>query len=159
MIVDLFPWEYERVNQVGIGRFTANWSKQDAKHYDPARMEDNRTAQVAAAACECAVARHTNRYWHGHVWHASDHHLYREMPDVGRNIEVRRVRTGTVVAVRQSDLGKGRVLWAARAIPAEFRKVELYGWMFADEAWDIGTPSAYAPETTRVVPLERLTLK
>lgn len=60
MIITLDPWEYEWASHVGIRRFTANWGKKDAAHYDPARMEDNRTAQVAAAVAEIAVAKATN---------------------------------------------------------------------------------------------------
>ncbi len=159
VIVVLEPWEYEHACDVGIRRYTANWSKADAAHYDSARMEDNRTAQVAAAICELAVAKHTNRYWHGHVWHHTEHHLYRDMADVGRNIEVRRIRTGPGPAVRTSDLAKPKwVLWGARAIGPEFRQVELVGWLTVQEAWEYGTPSAYAPDTTKIVDAGRMNL-
>lgn len=131
MLITLYPWEYQRACEVGIARYVANWGKDDAAHYDRDLMEDDRTATVAAAACEVAVARHVNRYWHGHVWHRSEHARYRHLPDVGRNIEVRRVRTGNRVAVRRSD--EGKVVWAARAIGPEFRQVEALGWLVADE--------------------------
>ncbi len=159
VIVDLEPWEYEHACNVGIRRFTANWSKPDAPHYDPSRMEDNRTAQVAAAICELAVAKHTNRYWHAHVWHHSEHEKYRKMPDVGRNIEVRRVRTAAGPAVRKADLNKQSwVLWGARVFEPEFRQVELVGWLPMAEAWELGTPSAYSPDSTRIVDAWRLRL-
>lgn len=94
VIIKLEAWEYEHACDVGIRRYTANWDKQDAPHYqDKTRQEDNRTAQVASAVCELAVAKHTNRYWSGHVWHASEHNKYRHIADVGANIEVRRLRT------------------------------------------------------------------
>ena len=156
--LELQPWEYEHACNVGIRRFTANWGKQDAAHYKKERMEDDRTAQVAAAICELAVAKHTNRYWHAHIWHASEHDRYRDLPDVGRNIEVRRIRTGTKAAVRKHQLGKGLVLWVAHAVEPEFRVVNLHGWMHYDEAWTIGEPSSYSPETTRVVDVSKLTI-
>jgi hypothetical protein len=156
--ITLEPWEYEHASNIGIRRYTANWEKHDAKHYDPARMEDNRTAQVAATISELAVAKHTNRYWSGHVWTPQQHNHYRNIPDVGHNIEVRRIRTRNTVAVRKHQLGKGLVLWAARPIPPEFRTVELYGWIKYDEAWEKGTPADYAPETTRLFPVEELAL-
>jgi len=31
MIITLEPWEYEHANQVGIRRYTANWTKQNAQ--------------------------------------------------------------------------------------------------------------------------------
>jgi hypothetical protein len=151
IIVNLQTWEYEHACNIGIRRYTANWSKKDAPHYKKERMEDDRTAVVAAAICELAVAKYTNRYWHAHVWHASEHDRFRDLPDVGRNIEVRRIRTGAHVAVRKHQLGRGLVLWAARPEPPEFRQVELFGWMRDDEAWEVGRPSEYDPEKTRVV--------
>lgn len=130
--ITLTAWEYERGFAVGIGRFTANWGKADAAHYDKSRMEEDRSAQPAAALCEIAVAKYAGEYWHGHVWHATDHAKHRSLADVGPNIEVRRVRTRNAVAVRRTDAGK--VLWAARMTDAEYRTVEILGCIDADEA-------------------------
>lgn len=131
-VIEMLPWEYERAFTVGIGRFTANWGKGDARHYDRSRMEEDRSAQAAAALCEIAIAKHTNSYWHGHVWHHTDHARHRQAPDVGNNIEVRRVRTKNAVAVRRSDAG--RIVWAARVVDPEYRQVEVLGFVEADEA-------------------------
>jgi hypothetical protein len=154
--VTLETWEYEHACNVGIRRYTANWGKQDAPHYKKELMEDNRTALVAAAICEIAVSKHTNRYWHGHVWHASEHNKFRHLPDVGYNIEVRRIRTSPRVAVRRHQVGKGLVIWAAKAVEPEFREVELYGWLQYDLAWDKASSSSYDPENTRVLPVSEL---
>ena len=84
VVVTLRPWEYEAASHIGIRRFTANWSRSDAKHYDRKRMEDDRTATVASAICELAVARAVNRFWHGHVWHVSEQRKWhRALADVG----------------------------------------------------------------------------
>lgn len=155
--VTLETWEYEHANSVGIRRFTANWEKADAPHYKRNRMEDDRTAQVAAAACELAVAKHTNRYWHAHIWHATEHNKYRDLPDVGRNIEVRRIRTRKEAAVRKHQLGKGLVIWVAEAIAPEFREVVLYGWLKYDDAWTLGEPADYDTDNTRLIRVEQLT--
>jgi hypothetical protein len=156
MIITLEPWEYEHANNVGIRRYTANWTKSNAAHYKQERMEDDRTAQVAAAVCELAVAKHTNRYWHAHIWHHTDHDKYRHLPDVGRNIEVRRIRTQRSAAVRRHQLGQGLVIWVATAIAPELRQVELHGWLKYDEAWNLGTPSTYDPDNTKVISLDLL---
>lgn len=156
VIIQLEPWEYAHASDVGIRRFTANWDKQDARHYDRQRMEDDRTAQVAAAVCELAVAKYANRYWSGHVWHASEHEKYRDIPDVGHNIEVRRIRTGNTAAVRKHQLNRGLILFAAKPFAPEFTAVEIGGWLPYDEAWDLGEPSHYAPDTTRLVSTERM---
>lgn len=157
MIITLEPWEYVHACNVGIGRFAANWGKADAPHYKKVLMEDDRTAQVASAIAELAVAKATNRYWPGHVWSKEDHHKYKDVPDVGSNIEVRRVRSGNTVAVRKHQVGKGLVLFAAQPEPPEFMQVDVWGWIHYDQAWELGEPAHYAPETTRILNRNNLT--
>lgn len=158
MIVTLDPWEYQWASHVGIGRFTANWGRKDAPWYDSARMEDDRTAQVAGAVAEIAVAKATNRYWAGTVWPADRHDREKWRPDVGDNIEVKRVRTRDA-AVRQHQVGKGIVLWVAKPIGPEFRQVELWGWIRVDDAWNRGVPADYDKTgRTREVPRHLLRL-
>lgn len=147
ILVELHPWEYEWASHVGARRFIENWGKKDAPYYDKKRMEDDRTAQVAACVGELAVAKITNRYWSGHVWHKSDHKEHRHIPDVGTNIEVRRVRTSNSAAVRERQLGKGLTLFVAKPVAPEFRSVEILGWIDHDEAWEKGEPSGYSPDT------------
>lgn len=130
-IITIMPWEYERAFAVGAGRFTANWGVPDAAYYDRSRMEEDRNAQVAAAICELAVAKHTGKYWHAGVWHRSDHGKYKHLADVGDDIEVRRVRTGNAVKVRAKD--KGKIVWAARTADSEYRTVEILGFISADD--------------------------
>lgn len=157
MIITLEPWEYEHANNVGIRRYTANWTKPNAPHYKAEHMEDDRTAQVAAAICELAVAKHTNRYWHAHIWHHTEHNKYRNLPDVGRNIEVRRIRTQPAAAIRRHQLGKNLVLYVAATHPPELRQVTLHGYIKYDEAWEKGTPTKYDPHNTRSINIEHLT--
>lgn len=156
MLITLEPWEYIHACNVGIGRYAANWGKNDAAHYKKELMEDDRTAQVASAICELAVAKATNRYWSGHVWAKEDHKKYRNAPDVGTNIEVRRVRKGNTVAVRKHQLNKGLILFAAQPEPPEFTQVEIWGWIKYDQAWELAEPAHYAPETTRLVDRKHL---
>ena len=119
-------------------------------------MEDDRTAQVAAAIGELAVARVTNQYWGGHVWAGNRHAENRGRADVGHNIEVRRVRSSNNAAVRRRQLGKGLILFVVRPVPDEFRTVEMLGWIDHDEAWELGEPSGYDPENTRVIAANNL---
>jgi hypothetical protein len=69
------------------------------------------------------------------------------MPDVGTNIEVRRIRTRDKAAVRKIQVGKGLVLFVAKPIMPEIRSVEIYGWMKYDEAWEVGIQSDYDADT------------
>jgi hypothetical protein len=157
MIIHLETWEYEHASAVGIGRFTANWGKQDAEYYSRERMEDDRTAEVAAAITELAVAKYTNQYWPGTVWPAGQHNVYREMPDVGHNIEVRRVRTRPGGAVRRKQVGKGLELWVAKPIEPEFKSVEIWGGIRYDDGWRVGDPSGFSDDV-RYVPRGVLSL-
>ena len=151
IVVELHPWEYEWASHVGARRFIENWGKRDAVHYDKKRMEDDRTAQVAACVGELAVAKLTNQYWSGHVWHKSDHKTHKHLPDVGTNVEVRRVRTSSNGAVRRRQLGQNLDLWIVRPVAPEFRAVEMLGWINHDEAWEKGKPSHYDHENTRII--------
>lgn len=157
MIIELDPWEYEHASNVGIRRFTANWNKHDAEYYTRERMEDDRTAEVAAAVAELAVARYTNQYWPATIWHASEHEKFRDLPDVGTNIEVRRVRTRPGGAVRRWQVGRGLQLWVAKPIEPLFRQVEIWGGISYDNGWEIGEDSGFS-EDVRYVPREALHL-
>ena len=150
--IRLAPWEYEWASHVGARRYVANWNRADAKHDHRERMEDDRTAQVAACVAELAVAKHTNRYWSGHVWDARDHTTYRDIADVGTNIEVRRIRTRSSAAVRLRQLGRQLVLFVARPVMPEMRSVEILGWLPYDKAWGLGVPSDYDPDTRLIAP-------
>ena len=157
-LVTLEPWEYVHACTVGAGRFAANFDKQNAAHYLPEAMEDDRTAQVAGAVAELAVAKFTNRYWSGSVWQQGDHDLHKLKPDVGRNIEVKRVRTRDA-AVRKKQVGLGLVLFVARPIEREFRQVEIWGWLPYDVAWELGDPAEYDRSgLTRTIARDRLNL-
>jgi hypothetical protein len=152
-IIKLETWEYEYASHIGIRRFTANWDKEDAKHYqNEERKEDDRTAQVAAAIGELAVAKLVNQYWHATIWSAEKHNEFKKLPDVGTNIEVRRVRTQDAVCIRQKDTGRGLIVFAVRPIEKEFMEVEVFGFIHADNGYEIGEQRDYG----RVVPLDML---
>ena len=160
MIIELKPWEYEHAYNVGIKRYIANWNKADAKHYENENnKEEERNASPGSAICELAVAKYTNQYWHASVWHESEHHKYKNMPDVGKNVEVRRVRTQSGPTVRDYELNKNLIIWGAAIIlddiktkKTEYRKVKLLGWISADEGWEKGIQTDWG----RTIPLELL---
>ena len=149
--VDLESWEYEWASHVGARRYIENWERGDAAHYDRNRMQDDRTAQVAACVAELAVAKCTNKYWSGHVWKVDKHDQYKHIADVGKNIEVKRVRTSTSAAVRRRQNGLGLVLFVVRVVEPELRSAEILGWISQDLGWAKGSPSDYDPENTRVI--------
>jgi hypothetical protein len=152
VIVELEPWEYEHAYMVGMRRYTENWNKVDASYYNRSSMEEDRNAQPASAICELAVAKYTNQYWHASVWDGRKHKKYKDMPDVGTNIEVRRVRTQSGPAVREKDLNRGLIIWGAELSDSEYRTVKLLGWIEAEKGYEIGIDrSGY-----KVIPKELL---
>lgn len=153
MIVMLDPWELDWVRHVAEQRNVANEGKRDAAHYDPARMQDNLVASVAACASELAVAKAVNRYWDGSYWSAGEHSRYADRPDVGTNIEVRRVRKrGNPLPVRKRDVDRGRVMFLAYPVPDDFREVHVLGYVKAADGWAVGRPADYdAAGNTRLV--------
>ena len=142
-VITLEPWEYEWASHVGIRRFIENWGKGNAVHYQRERMQDDRTAQVAACVAEIAVAKYANRYWSGSAWKASQHDRHKDAPDVGANIEVKRLRTGDYAPVRRKQVGKGLVLFVAKPIEPELRQVIIFGFRDYDEAWNLAAPADY----------------
>lgn len=156
--IELYPWEYQLAAQVGAARTAANWNRPDAAHYDRSRMEDDRTAQQAAVAAEIATARAFNRYWTAcGAWSNSDHLGYKNLPDVGRNIEVRRIRevNGTDFAF-DPKRDRDRALVAAYVKGPEFREVRVLGWIKGEDAVDIGEETDYGRLR---VPISALTLR
>ena len=154
VIVELEPFEYAWACHVGNQRFIANWYNTDGNHYQHRtdnNTDDRRTADMAAAICELAIAKATNRYWAGHVWAREDHQKYRGRPDVGTNIEVRRSKNNQSVMVFKKDLNKNQILFAAHPIPPEFRLVHVWGFLNCDEAWKLGEPSKFDPDNSRHV--------
>jgi hypothetical protein len=156
MKIKLDSWEYEWASSVGIRRFTANWNKKDASHYKKERMEDDRTAQVAAAVCELAVAKATGQYWSGHVWPADQHERHKKKADVGQRTEVRRTRNGKTVAVRKHQVGQNLILVGCSAIMPELVEVDVLGYIDYDKAWNLGQPSDFDPDGTRYISIDYL---
>lgn len=159
-LVELLPWEREWAHHIGKERHEVNLKRRDASWYDARRMEDNLTASISASVAELAVAKHVNQYWSGSIWPIVDHKQYKDLPDVGRNIEVRTVRTSDSAAVREHQVGKGLILWVAKPVRPALESVEMWGWLPMDEAWELGTPAHYDKSgRTRVVHKSHLSQK
>lgn len=156
--VALAEYEMEWAYTVGLRRHSANLGKGNAAHYDPARMEDNITASIAAAICELGVAKYLQRYWPASAWDSGRHNKYHDEPDVYPNIEVRRVRSASnPLVVRRRDTTRNRVMVSAYTNARDsFQVVDINGWLTAEEAWEIGEPAPYDKENSRTVALKHL---
>lgn len=156
--VRLEAWERAWAGHVGLMRDKANAEKGDAAYYDPARMEDNVRASIAAACAEMAVAKRLNKYWDGSFWEASQHRRFAGRPDVGENTEVRRVRRrNSPLPVRLRDVERQRIMVLAFPIPDDFMVVDVIGWGKAVDLWEQGADADYdRAGTTRLVSQDRL---
>lgn len=152
-LVTLTQWEWEWAMHVGQQRHEIREPSGNAKHYDPARMEDNLRASRAAASVEMAVAKYKKAYWSGSYWQVDQHDKWKHLPDVEPNIEVRRIReSGNPVAVRRRDVrGKQLIVCGWSDPDTDFRDVYLIGEIPAKEGWDRGIPAEYDPQDTRLV--------
>ena len=151
VMITLSDDELDQAKRVGDGRNAANTGSPDKPYYHRELMQDDETASFAAATAEAAVAKATGRQWHAKVWPPGEHWKHRDEPDVGRNIEVRRIREpNNGLVVREKDLNKGKVIFVAYPLPETgFRQVDVIGWLRAEDAWDLGKE---AFEETRRVP-------
>lgn len=142
-LIQLTQDELNKAKEVGEGRNSANANSQDKPYYDRAKMQDDATASFAAAAAECAVAKVFGEQWHAKVWPASEHWLHADEPDVGNDIEVKRIREErSGLVIREKDVALERRVVLAYPIPeSEFGVVDVIGWISAKDGWEIGVDS------------------
>jgi hypothetical protein len=149
-VVQLEPWELGWAKHVALQRTEANLRKHDAAHYDSSKLEDDRTADFAGAVCELATAKLLNRYWSGSYWPADQHDRYQEHPDVGRNIEVRRIRNPTYrLQIDERDVDRERCMVLAYAVPPDYTTVHVIGWGWAKHLYPLGRPLDWNPDGSR----------
>lgn len=123
------------------------------------RMEDNSVAMYASTRCELATAKAFNRYWHASWWSAEHHHLHKDEPDVGVNIEVKRARSPHhSLLVKEDYATLDRVIVLAYAHTDPDNLVDVIGYIKATTAWDIGLPVDWDNSgLLRQVPQHKLT--
>jgi hypothetical protein len=152
-IIRLEWWEHEWAMHVAKRRTEANLGKGNAQHYDDARLQDDYTADRAAAAAEMAVAKHLNRYWPGTYWDAEEHADNANMADVGHNIEVRCITNPAYrLQIRQVDVERERAMVLAFPHRPDCFDINVIGWGWATELWDKAEPAQWdKSQATRLV--------
>jgi hypothetical protein len=142
--VRLEPWEREWSEHVGTRRHQARLTTRNAEHYDDSRMEDDLRADIAGACAELAVAKRLNRYWNGSYWTAQQHSKYLNGADVGANTEVRRIRERHhKLQVRTTDVERNRIMVLAYPVPNDFTVVEVVGYGWANQLWEVGDIASF----------------
>lgn len=122
-----------------------NSGNRNAAHYaDVSRQQDRQIAEPAAAACECAAARAMNRYWHASYWSEGSHQQFKDTPDVGENVEVRRVRYPNARGFAVGEKDRHQIVVACFVESEEnLAVVRVLGWMHGATALDLGQMTDY----------------
>lgn len=111
-----------------------------------AKLQPEAFASPAGCAAEIGVAQHLGQCWNARAWPAQRHNALKTMPDVGHNIEVKRIRDDKqYVEVKRketsAETNQKRILWVVRTIGDEHIEVDLLGWIDCDYAWEHGKPT------------------
>jgi len=140
MIVELAPWQLRWAQDAGEKRTSLNAGakvKDKPDYQNHQVLQDDLTANIAACACELAVSLHLNQSWNGAYWLPSEHRQASLAPDVGRNIEVRRVRDKkNPMPVKESEQHCN--IFQAYSYPESLNIVEITGWAPGWYAWSMG---------------------
>jgi hypothetical protein len=158
MKVFLETYEIENAIRVGAGRYNMRKDSQDKSYYNNDRKQNDLLASINSAVAECAVAKHTNQYWHAGVWTNDKHLLFKDQADVGKNIEVRRTREPyNPIPVRKSDVTRGRVVFGVYVKDFEYEEVDIVGYIKSEDGWAIGKrPDWDRYDDNRVVDIDQL---
>lgn len=154
--VILHPWQVEWAAYAGSQRTERNTGKvKNRPDYDakPEALQTDIEANIASCLCELATSLYTNQKWNGAYWSPKHHAAATSLPDVGKNIEVRRTRHlnfGVPVFEQEADdkiqlvqayitsTDLQDVLNWANKTPDDFEYVTvlLTGTVAADVAWE-----------------------
>lgn len=136
--VYLTPWQLRWAEYAGKMRTEANQNTKDRPDYqDHSVLQDDLIANIAACKCELAVSLLLNQSWNGPYWEASEHKEASKLPDVGKNVEVRRVReAGNPMPVKITETGCDLFqVWDDKANPD---RLVVTGWAPGWYAWAHG---------------------
>jgi len=139
MDITLKPWQLRWAQDAGKKRTELNEGKvTDRPDYaDHSVLQDDLTANTAACICELAVSLCLNQSWNGAYWLPSEHREASKAPDVGHNVEVRRVRhLGRPMPVKKSE--QDCDIFQVWSNPNDLSQVKIIGWAPGVYAWQHG---------------------
>jgi hypothetical protein len=139
----LTPWQLRWAKDAGFKRTEANDGKmKDRPDYqDHSVLQDDLTANIAACKCELAISLYLNQSWNGAYWLPSEHKIASKAPDVGRNVEVRRVRElGNPLPVKVTEQNSDIFqVWDDKQREDHLVIVGwapgLYAWKYGEQKW------------------------
>lgn len=132
MIVMLSTAEVRVCTVVAVERWLIKRDSVDRPNYASGKsngyLEHELLANVRANVVEYAVAKVYGLPW-TFPWYPNEEHPRRKNhPDVGRNVEVRNVRTRDEIPVWQKDVDKAAVIVGGRVLDGDYySQVEIFG--------------------------------
>lgn len=132
MIVQLSKDEVRVCTLLANERWLAKFGSTDKPNYAQGKadgkLEHELLANVRANVCEWAVAKQYNQSWNV-PWYPNALHPQRKyLPDVGKNYEVRSVRTQTSIPFWEKD--KDNYIFGAKVLDTDYySEVEVYGYV------------------------------
>ena len=136
--VVLRPFEFVQAAQVGADRIVRNY-RNASWIQDGHRKELPLVAQHASVAAELAVARVLGQYPTAvGAWDAGRHFEFSGLPDVGENVEVKRVTSlgATCFSFQQKDVD--RTLAVCYVEEPSLAVVRVLGWVSGHKAVEAG---------------------
>jgi len=134
-IVILSKDEVRVCTMLGVERWLTKLHSTDRPNYakgkDEGRLEHEVLANIRANVCEWAVAKHFNTSWNV-PWYPNELHPHRKnISDIGKNGEVRCIRTKSSIPFWEKD--RGKFIFGAKVLDENFTKIELYNFFKSDD--------------------------
>jgi len=156
VIVKLSKEEVRACADIALNRWMMKWGSIDRPNYagdNKQYIETEIDANVRTIIAEYAVAKLYKQSF-TFPFYPNEEHLYRkDIAEVGRNVEVKSIRTKDEIPVFPKDIREGWLLVGARVLDRDYySEVEVYGWLPMEEIpnhdeWK------YAPEGSWRIPL------
>ena len=147
-IVTLNKEEIRTITLLATQRWLEKIDSTDRPNYATGKasgaLEHELLATIRANAVEWAVAKHYNLSWNIPFYTNDLHPRRKDLPDVGKNLEVRSLRTRNEVPVWDKDVSKNAIIVAGRVLDTDYyTRVEILGYIKAEDAIK---PDWWSPE-------------
>lgn len=135
MLVKIYQDEVRVCTQLATERWLTKFGSVDKPNYAEGkaagRLEHELLANIRANISEWAVAKAYDLSWNV-PWYPNELHPRRKnLPDAGKNIEIRTVRTKDAIPFWEKDFHK--IIFGTKILDEEYYSlVEVYGYFYPD---------------------------
>jgi hypothetical protein len=157
-LIHLSKEEVRACADIALNRWMMKWGSIDRPNYagvNKAKLEPEIAANVRTIVAEYAVAKLYKLPMTFPFYPNEEHSFRKDFPDVGRNLEVKSVRTRDEIPVFPKDIREGWLLVGARVVDRDYySEVEVFGWMKMEDV-PLHDEWKYAPEGSWRIPLDK----